>query len=205
MLEPRDAVLEMLRAKGYPEVERSKFGGYEGRCPCKHATRVAVFFNPKGDPGECLMHCKPSVIRKAVGDEPLRNGNGAEGLPFIMGDKAPRPILENILVAMSQIPWEGLIAYDELAVRPMLMGLTPAHIARFPATKYPRPWNDADDAIVASWLQAKWNLFVKPSQIPDAVRAISVQHSYHPARDYLSDLKWDGKPRLDTWLQDSWG
>jgi putative DNA primase/helicase len=205
MLEPRDAVLEMLRAKGYPEVERSKFGGYEGRCPCKHATRVAVFFNPKGDPGECLMHCKPSVIRKAVGDEPLRNGNGAEGLPFIMGDKAPRPILENILVAMSQIPWEGLIAYDELAVRPMLMGLTPAHIARFPATKYPRPWNDADDAIVASWLQAKWNLFVKPSQIPDAVRAISVQHSYHPARDYLSDLKWDGKPRLDTWLQEFLG
>lgn len=37
--------------------------------------------------------------------------------------------------------------------------------------------------------------------------SVVVQHtarsnSFHPIRDYLQDLKWDGKPRVDTWLID---
>jgi hypothetical protein len=32
------------------------------------------------------------------------------------------------------------------------------------------------------------------------VRNVAWQKQYHPVRDYLSSLKWDGKPRLDHWL-----
>lgn len=31
------------------------------------------------------------------------------------------------------------------------------------------------------------------------------RNSYHPVRDYLDALRWDGKPRIDTWLIDHAG
>ena len=29
--------------------------------------------------------------------------------------------------------------------------------------------------------------------------------AFHPVRDYIDTLKWDGKPRVDTWLVDHFG
>jgi hypothetical protein len=36
--------------------------------------------------------------------------------------------------------------------------------------------------------------------VHDAVRTLANHHRYHPVRDYLDSLKWDGAPRLDSWL-----
>src|SRR5262249_34932311 len=35
-----------------------------------------------------------------------------------------------------------------------------------------------------------------------AVQAAARFNSFHPVRDYFASLKWDGVPRLETWLQD---
>jgi hypothetical protein len=37
-------------------------------------------------------------------------------------------------------------------------------------------------------------------KIADAVALIGERRSYHPVRDYLADLRWDGVERLDEWL-----
>lgn len=37
-------------------------------------------------------------------------------------------------------------------------------------------------------------------KIADAVALIGERRSYHPVRDYLADLRWDGVERLDGWL-----
>lgn len=125
-----------------------------------------------------------------------------EPLLLLNKDGVPRPILANIVRAMSVPAWDGRIAFDELAVRVILIGPTPAHLARKGASDYPRPWADADDAIVAAWLQTELALYVKPSQIPDAVLSVAHEHRFHPVRDYLKSLQWDGEPRLDRWLMD---
>lgn len=39
-------------------------------------------------------------------------------------------------------------------------------------------------------------------KVADAVALIGERRSYHPVRDYLSSLRWDGVERLDTWLID---
>lgn len=39
-------------------------------------------------------------------------------------------------------------------------------------------------------------------KISDAVSLIGKRNAYHPVRDYLDGLEWDGLPRLDTWLID---
>lgn len=33
-----------------------------------------------------------------------------------------------------------------------------------------------------------------------AAELVAVKHSFHPVRNYLNALAWDGTPRLDTWL-----
>ncbi|MCK0172063.1 hypothetical protein MWU53_13430 [Aliiroseovarius sp. S1123] len=34
----------------------------------------------------------------------------------------------------------------------------------------------------------------------DAIQVVCLEHTFHPIRDYLKNLEWDGVPRLDTWL-----
>lgn len=38
------------------------------------------------------------------------------------------------------------------------------------------------------------------SDIPAAVARMAIDHAYHPVRDYLDNLKWDGVNRLDRFL-----
>ena len=39
-------------------------------------------------------------------------------------------------------------------------------------------------------------------KVADAISLIGKRNSYHPVRDYLAALVWDGVPRIDTWLID---
>ncbi|MBB3656118.1 5S rRNA maturation endonuclease (ribonuclease M5) [Rhizobium sp. BK650] len=41
--------------------------------------------------------------------------------------------------------------------------------------------------------------------IVDALVLIGERRAYHPVHDYLARVKWDGKPRIDTWLVDYFG
>lgn len=36
--------------------------------------------------------------------------------------------------------------------------------------------------------------------IDEAVVSVALDNSFHPVKDYMTALVWDGKPRLDTWL-----
>lgn len=40
----------------------------------------------------------------------------------------------------------------------------------------------------------------KQGFIEDATRILALENSFDPVREYLDGLKWDGTPRLDTWL-----
>ena len=44
-----------------------------------------------------------------------------------------------------------------------------------------------------------------PSKINDALAIVQEKHRFHPIRDYLDSLSWDGLPRLDTLLIDYLG
>jgi predicted P-loop ATPase len=34
----------------------------------------------------------------------------------------------------------------------------------------------------------------------DSIHDIATENPFHPVRDYLTELHWDGQPRIDTWL-----
>lgn len=66
-------------------------------------------------------------------------------------------------------------------------------------------WNGGeidDDAIslVRMALEARGLKTVGKELVADAIRTVAKKLAYHPIRDYLNELRWDGQPRLDTWL-----
>ncbi len=65
-------------------------------------------------------------------------------------------------------------------------------------------WLDSDDAELRYYLESNFN-FNGRSKIDDAFEIATTRLKFHPVREYLSGLKWDGHPRLDTLLIDYLG
>lgn len=73
-----------------------------------------------------------------------------------------------------------------------------------PWNKNANQWTDTDDANLRVWLEKHYDITGK-EKIADALTAVLTRHSYHPIRDYLSGLTWDGAPRLDRIIIDYMG
>lgn len=62
-------------------------------------------------------------------------------------------------------------------------------------------WTDTDDSNLRAWMERCYNLTGK-EKISDALQTVFTQHGYHPVRDYLNTLEWDGVPRLEKLVID---
>jgi hypothetical protein len=103
----------------------------------------------------------------------------------------------NTLLALKQEPaLKNAFGYDEMLCTEVL--LRPL-FNKDPNFK-PRPATDADITTVQAWLQ--WYKFpgLGKDVTHDAVNKYARDHSFHPVRDYLNSLEWDGWPRLATWM-----
>jgi predicted P-loop ATPase len=72
------------------------------------------------------------------------------------------------------------------------------------------PWNegkvgdeirDIDVTNIIHWLVDKFKVEVSESKVHSAIAQISSKNAFHPVRDYLDGLEWDGKPRIDNWIE----
>jgi Virulence-associated protein E len=103
----------------------------------------------------------------------------------------------NVLLALQTEPeLEGGFAYDEMLRAELLMRPLFDDDPRFK----PRPLTDADVTAVQAHLQ--WFGFRKLSKdtTHQAIDKIARENSFHPVRDYLNGLEWDGMERLPEWL-----
>jgi predicted P-loop ATPase len=67
-------------------------------------------------------------------------------------------------------------------------------------------WSDADTTELRKFFERKYDGFRPGKQdIKDSVVACSVAQHFHPVREYLTGLVWDGVPRLDTLFIDYLG
>jgi predicted P-loop ATPase len=64
----------------------------------------------------------------------------------------------------------------------------------------PRAWRDQDTVLLQYWLQGQGLRTVTAWMVDAAVNAVMHEQAYHPVRDWLEGLRWDGVSRLDTWL-----
>lgn len=106
------------------------------------------------------------------------------------------PCLENALIALHyDKDWQSVLGFNEAAVRVEALSSPPFAAVR----PVPFQWSDADDVHAAAWMQR--NGIVVPQSIAGAaIQAVAREHPFHPVRDYLNALAWDGISRIDDWL-----
>lgn len=97
------------------------------------------------------------------------------------------------LLLTSDAEWRGAIAFDSFAERIMLRRECPVGVAG--------PWTDMHDTAAAAWLQQSRHRFdVSPDMVARAIPLVAERHKFHPLRERLSGLVWDGASRVDSWL-----
>ena len=125
--------------------------------------------------------------------EDLRSG-WQESIPILTPTKTPKAVLANALYALREAPeWQGVLGYDEFTMATMAM--LPPPWQRGNNDWVPRRWSDADDARATEWLQHQ-GIHVPLHIAASAVQATAAEARFHPIRDYLNGLGWDGVQRL---------
>lgn len=61
-----------------------------------------------------------------------------------------------------------------------------------------RPWTDEDDTRLSAWLHRAYKTDFHHGDVQRAVSVVAQASSYHPVRNYLRSVKWDGVNRLDS-------
>jgi putative DNA primase/helicase len=61
-------------------------------------------------------------------------------------------------------------------------------------------WVDEDTLLLKLYLANRTQLEFSTVTCFEAITATALINPVHPVREYLSGLKWDGMPRLETWL-----
>lgn len=64
---------------------------------------------------------------------------------------------------------------------------------------YPRPLCDLDYAGLRNYIERVYNIS-SPQKIDDALMLELERNSFHPVREWLYSLRWDGVPRIETLL-----
>lgn len=105
------------------------------------------------------------------------------------------PNVNNALLVLENDPDViDCFAYDQMS-RTVMIGraIGGNHHERRAAT-------DVDITDLQRWLQIDGNVRISKETIGQAMERRAAASSYHPIRDHLLSLRWDGKPRLQTGL-----
>jgi hypothetical protein len=99
----------------------------------------------------------------------------------------PLPVLASVLVGL-RADYADHFAYDEMR-----------RAAVFRVTK--KPVTDADIVKFQERFQLAGLKRIGKEPVCDGIDLHARENSFHPIRDYLDGLKWDGTPRLKTWTR----
>jgi hypothetical protein len=92
----------------------------------------------------------------------------------------------------------NLFAYDRLYCGPMLMAPLPGAPAE--ESPYPRPVTDVHAGFLQEYLQLAGLAKLSKDVVHQAIDQRAAECAFHPVRDYLESLSWDGTKRLHNWL-----
>jgi predicted P-loop ATPase len=104
--------------------------------------------------------------------------------------------LHNFILILRNAPkWKGVLAYDEFAARVVIKKSPPFKEVVAPGTQ----WNDHHDTQTRAWFQRE-DINAGQGDVGRAVQTAARHNTYHPVREYLDGLRWDGASRIDVWL-----
>lgn len=119
---------------------------------------------------------------------------------IVSDGKSPKPLsnLHNALVALRCDPdVKDALIFDEFAQQALLV-----HPVRSPMAPFPQPLALEDSQLtqIREWMQSCGLKLMSRDTVHEAVIEVAREHSFHPVRDWLDGLEWDGVDRNSQWL-----
>ena len=109
--------------------------------------------------------------------------------------------IDNVKIILENDPMlKGKIAYNEFSTRNNVRGKLP-----WSHEKKSRNWGDKDDSGIRHYVEKVYGISRATQAINDATVLVFNQNRFHPVRDYLKELEWDGAERVETVLIDYFG
>lgn len=105
----------------------------------------------------------------------------------------PNITIDNFLTAMQMDRRYANIRYNELSDRPEIHGIL---VDGQPTVK---KWTDADNAASENYMEVTYGLY-SPQKHEKALRLLFEERKYHPIRDLLDPVVWDGEERCVHFL-----
>ena len=111
------------------------------------------------------------------------------------------PTIDNVkLILENDSRLKGRIGYNSFTGRYSVTGALPWD----PERADMRSWTDTDDSGLRHYVEKVYHIKSKAA-IDDARVLVSQANSFHPVRDYLDGLTWDGVPRVEKLFIDYMG
>lgn len=126
-----------------------------------------------------------------------------EWLEKLDTDKKGKPTntISNIRLIMDNDPkLKDKIALDLFSMQEVAKG----HLPWWASTPASMELTDTDEAGLAEYLEKKYEI-TNLTKIRQGLDLVSKSKEFHPIREYLTSLKWDGKERIDTLFVDYMG
>lgn len=158
----------------------------------RHETHPLRLF--EGKPDYTKIERTPEKImedRKAIAAEK------DEVLPDLDGHGKPKSTLRNMVHILEHFLGGALVGYNEFSCRPYFLKDTPY------GGKKGREITDLNDLALKHFIACHYRFEPSKDLCFETHTFLAQKHRYHPVKDYLESLEWDGVPRLDRWLFDA--
>jgi putative DNA primase/helicase len=103
------------------------------------------------------------------------------------------------LVLEGEKLWRGCLGYDTLSYK-IVWRRQPPIVDGMKRPQVGSPLGNHDWLYVAHWLATKRGQTFNKSTTFDALEFVAKSNPFNPLQQYLSQLQWDGQPRLTGWL-----
>lgn len=110
----------------------------------------------------------------------------------------PLASVGNVKLILKYDPhWRGILKYCDFSYRLIKIKAPPSRSFQ------DGEWEDADTERTRIWIERHYDFSPKKADVQGALIVVAQEQRFHPVRDYLNSLVWDGGSRINDWLKHS--
>ncbi len=185
-----------------------KFGRLDDRCKEDTPINKKPSFKAMSDLARKSEDVNLDLVKQQTGKaqeafaEEIADGSADEWLKTLETNRQDKiqATSENIMVILRNDPGlKGKLALNAFSCQYRVLGRLPWN-----SLEIEREWTDYDDAGLRWYVETTYR-FTAVNKLYDCVSMVMQENAFHPVREYLESLVWDGEERLGALLIDYLG
>lgn len=160
------------------------------RAGCRVEQITSILLDPAYKISESIRERRHGARAYALRQAQAALDAASTGWPDVTAKGHPRPTYRNAVVAIRRL---GLVGEnDEFHRRRKLSGM--------PMQQFVGELSDDVAAHLRQLIIETFDFDPGKTNTIEAANYVCLENTFHPVRDYLAQMQWDGVKRLDTWL-----